>query len=450
MRSSTEPATHLETAGKYRGCLVATAIILCAFGVTPFVVRGSGNARLAVFVSGDSRGYLEPCGCRTDQAGGLPVRASLIGEEHGARLVVDVGNFAAGSRPYELLKTRTMLEGMRIIGYDAVNLGSREAALDSNTLKAVLAADLPYVSANVTPAVGTAFAPAYRIIKRGGLVVGVTGVAELAATSLGRGVAVRSPIESLAEVIPLLRRKCDMVVVLAWTRPETMERIALTYSEVDCVLGGNVPETSASVAPVNRAGVFGVVDKGKTIGRLRVWRDAAGELVCTGEARRVRADGPVDPRMVELLGRYRSELRSGRYSSSEREGLQPLGRSDTTRYAGARSCEDCHPREFRIWSDSAHRMAFDCLKPRGYEHDPECLSCHTVGYSQPGGFANEQATPELTGVQCESCHSGASAHAASREKRRLTPVTAGTCARCHDEENSASFDFKRYWRKVAH
>ena len=33
---------------------------------------------LVVWLSADTRGYLEPCGCRKDQAGGLPARMTLI------------------------------------------------------------------------------------------------------------------------------------------------------------------------------------------------------------------------------------------------------------------------------------------------------------------------------------------------------------------------------------
>src|SRR5437016_549293 len=76
---------------------------------------------ITLFVTGDSRGYLEPCGCRRDQAGGLSGRATLIGSKKPAeRLVLDVGNLTSGGRPYEILKLGYMMEGMSTIGYDAV------------------------------------------------------------------------------------------------------------------------------------------------------------------------------------------------------------------------------------------------------------------------------------------------------------------------------------------
>src|SRR5205823_15000212 len=113
--------------------LLVPAVAGCVEGMT------GAPQRLELFVSGDSRGYLEPCGCRRDQAGGLPGRATVIrGSKAPAKLVLDVGNMTPGSRPYELLKLRYLLEGMAKIGYDAVNLGKNEADLDLETLRKAL------------------------------------------------------------------------------------------------------------------------------------------------------------------------------------------------------------------------------------------------------------------------------------------------------------------------
>src|SRR5437870_2861362 len=87
--------------------LVIAYFVGCRGGAASF------PEHLTLFVSGDSRGYLEPCGCRRDQAGGLSGRATLIGAKMPAgRLVLDVGNLTSGGRPYELLKLDYLMEGM--------------------------------------------------------------------------------------------------------------------------------------------------------------------------------------------------------------------------------------------------------------------------------------------------------------------------------------------------
>ncbi len=95
-------------------------------------------------------------------------------------------------------------------------------------------------------------------------------------------------------------------------------------------------------------------------------------------------------------------------------------------YVGSKRCRMCHGQWYKSWRKSAKGDSFELLKPRvGREDklrvglDPEkdytieatCLSCHTVGFGQPGGYAipagddakaaRFAATRE--GVGCEAC-----------------------------------------------
>src|SRR5687767_792614 len=73
---------------------LCSSVFICGSLLLGGCPRLGGPAEgLTLFVSGDSRGYLEPCGCRRDQAGGLPGRASVIrGSKAKEKLVLDVGN----------------------------------------------------------------------------------------------------------------------------------------------------------------------------------------------------------------------------------------------------------------------------------------------------------------------------------------------------------------------
>ena len=88
-------------------------------------------------------------------------------------------------------------------------------------------------------------------------------------------------------------------------------------------------------------------------------------------------------------------------------------------YVGAKKCRPCHLKEYTTWEKTRMAVSFELLKPgvrasekkaakldpaADYTADAKCLSCHTTGYLQPGGFKSLAATPDLLGVQCESCH----------------------------------------------
>ena len=115
----------------------------------------------------------------------------------------------------------------------------------------------------------------------------------------------------------------------------------------------------------------------------------------------------------------------------------------------------CHKSAHQVWNSSPHARAFQTLVKKKSEFDPECLSCHTVGYGLHSGFVDAQRTPRLEGVQCESCHGRGKDHvrimqAALRQPSTLKPVTPASCVRCHDQENSENFQYASFWPKIAH
>jgi hypothetical protein len=382
------------------------------------------------------------------------------GSKAPAKLVLDVGNLTPGSRPYELLKLRYLLEGMGEIGYDAVNLGKKEAELDLETLKKALAGSaLPFVSANlVEKAGGKALAERYRIVHRGRLAIGITGVAGAEAQDVGPGVEVRPPMEALAEVVPELARRCNYLIVLAFVDEDALREIAEKFHEVNCVLGGDVPQSSNSVQQVNRAIVFNVVDRGKVIGQVDLKRQGEGYEVEQAQGIKIVADHLApDPRMVKLISRYKEELRERRFELAGVEGMERIPGQESTadEFVGAAKCVGCHQQAHQVWQASRHRRAFETLVTKKSEFDPECLSCHTVGYGLHSGFVDAQKTPSLSGVQCESCHGRGKEHVAARVARvhgpsTLKPVTQASCIRCHDQENSENFRFASFWPKIAH
>ena len=452
---------------------VWTAVLATSTFVAALIVVGGCKPpaqpapdKLTMFLTADSRGYLEPCGCRRDQAGGLPGRATLINAVPPAnRVVLDAGNLAPGGRPYEQLKARFLLDGMRKIGYDAVNLGKTEAGLDLNTLQAMLTSTaLPYVSANVLARRdGTAIAPATRLIKRGSLTIGVTGVTDLDSLDCGPGVTVKPPVEALAGVVGALKKQCDYLVVLAYVNEDTQREIAGHYPEIDCILGGDVPQSSSTVQQFNRASAFSVTDRGKVLGQIDLTKHGAAYSIDGAKGIKVMGDQIAkDQAMLALIGRYKDELRDRRYELASAEGMERISGSASTadEYVGEQSCISCHKNAHSVYMASQHAHAYATLVKKNSQYDPECLSCHTVGYGLYSGFVDAQRTERLENVQCESCHGRGKDHIQAMQAKAgggnlvvastLRPVTPATCIKCHDKENSENFHYATFWPKIAH
>jgi hypothetical protein len=425
----------------------------------------AANGDIVVWLSADTRGYLEPCGCRRDQAGGLPARMTLVtADANPNRLLLDAGNLTNGGRSYELLKLDYLLRGMVTMGYDAVNLGKREVNLDRDTLnRKIAASNLPFVSCNaLDKQSGKPLCAPFVVKTVGGTRFGIAGVVQAEGDDLGPGIAVRPPIEALAELLPTLKTQCDFIVVLAFVPAETLHEIAAKFPEVGAVLGGDVSQSSAKAETVNRAALFSVTEKGKVLGKLTFRPSGSGAPLTLTASEAIKTADTIKPApaMTALIREYKNVLRDRNLELANEEGLDPINAQTTTAdlYAGEQACVSCHTSAHRVTLASPHAHAYTTLAQKGSEFDPECLRCHTVGYGAKDGFINLKTTPKLADVQCESCHGRGTSHIAAVQAGKtgraatttLRAVTPNSCIRCHDAENSANFQYPTFWPKIQH
>jgi hypothetical protein len=101
-------------------------------------------------------------------------------------------------------------------------------------------------------------------------------------------------------------------------------------------------------------------------------------------------------------------------------------------YAWADSCRTCHEAQHAAWLKTKHATALNRLS--GAEQDKECIGCHVTG---PKTRVLEGTTVLNGGVQCESCHGPARAHAkdpAVRTGLKKIPPTE-VCEQCHSDKS---------------
>jgi hypothetical protein len=111
-------------------------------------------------------------------------------------------------------------------------------------------------------------------------------------------------------------------------------------------------------------------------------------------------------------------------------------------YAGAGVCLECHSGTHATVMKTSHAGAFTnrLFVAHGGQTNLSCLSCHTVGFGLPTGFAvtNRNGVlsyaTDLAGVQCENCHGPAGRHAANPGDFTVRPrveIASTACGGCH-------------------
>jgi hypothetical protein len=111
-------------------------------------------------------------------------------------------------------------------------------------------------------------------------------------------------------------------------------------------------------------------------------------------------------------------------------------------YVGMEKCMQCHPEYVKTYSEWKYSRNFRILEMRGKEHDPQCVSCHTTGYGQPGGFVSVEETPHMKNVQCEACHGPASLHVKAptvEEHQRTLSIPRNICTTCHRQHEHIGY-----------
>ena len=154
--------------------IVATVVAIWWFGNSDSELA-SGQSRprdqsLTLIVSGDTQGWIIPCGCTSNQSGGLLRRGSFVSaiRKHSSVILVDAGGAPGGTSPYQRVKFEAILKGEIAMGLTAHNLGGPEAKLGADYLRHV-AKELkaPFLSANLRDAEGDFIADPYRMVEAG-------------------------------------------------------------------------------------------------------------------------------------------------------------------------------------------------------------------------------------------------------------------------------------------
>ncbi|MEE2679332.1 MAG: multiheme c-type cytochrome [Myxococcota bacterium] len=121
---------------------------------------------------------------------------------------------------------------------------------------------------------------------------------------------------------------------------------------------------------------------------------------------------------------------------------------NTRGYSGNETCGVCHEMEYETWKFTTHASAYDTLVKHGAENNGECVSCHVVGYDQPGGFVDPALTPQLEDVGCESCHGRGGPHLSPDFVQNGDYAPA--CETCHDPKHSLGFDYATFRPRISH
>jgi hypothetical protein len=466
---------------------------------------------VAVLLSGQLHGYLQPCGCSEPQLGGLARRYNFLQtlKDRGWPVVAaDLGDLAPRSGPQAVLKYTKAMEALRLLGYSAIAAGKNE--MDMPLIEALS----NYALNNPTPRVLAAnvLDPGgqFQEMLRPGEVAGKDGSPKIGFIAL-IGPSVSTKVKDatlqfakdnkavLEKFIPALSKKANLIVLLYQGSLKEGKALAEFWAElqknqpnlpridiIECLSEEEDPPSLPEKA--GNSMVITVGQKGRFVGVIAVYRsDNAVEpfrlryqLVTIGpEFQPEKGKAEANP-IMKLMEQYTKELKDSDYLARFPRTSHPMQiQFPKARYVGSERCGDCHQHAYQVWSNSKHSHAYETLvkaeNPSLRQFDGECVVCHVVGFTHPTGFYDKATPPKaqelLKNVGCESCHGPASEHvknvnnvalypllnpwkarpgeSALAKKRRLGQIDQ-FCQKCHDIDNDVHWSFEKNWPQIIH
>jgi hypothetical protein len=187
--------------------------------------------------------------------------------------------------------------------------------------------------------------------------------------------------------------------------------------------------------------------EGRYIGRADIFVEKSDGKVMAVDVSVTSLDDAIadDPQMLARVEDYKVSLEE--FKAAKRAAYPRSFGSEKEEFLGERACKACHEDAWASYADSAHRRAFNTIRNKGQNFEPECIVCHTTGYQYKNGYAEQSPYNRLANVQCEACHGYGTQH---DRQGGWAAQAKDSCLTCHDQENSPEFDYATYWEKIKH
>ncbi len=267
--------------------------------------------RLRIVHTNDLHGHVE----RAAATAGLAAR---LRAEADAALFLDAGDCISGTPVSTAFQGRPIFDVLSALRYDAGTLGNHEFD-HGHALVAEFRerASFPLLCANARGPDGALLADGEsHVFEVGGLRVGVLGlvtaeVPRMTARAATAGCTFEAPLEAAKRLVPELRARCDVLVLLTHVGVEEDAALAGAVPGIDVIVGGHSHTELRTGLLVGSTRIVQARSNGAFVGVVDLEYDTQARRVATTTARLERVDpesGPRDGAVQELVDAWEARV----------------------------------------------------------------------------------------------------------------------------------------------
>jgi hypothetical protein len=355
---------------------------------------------------------------------------------------------------YDMRRARLLINAYNLMGYQALGIGPGDLQHGIANLRRIeKEARFPFICSNLVekaPQGATATGGGrktlfqrHTVIESGGIRFGIFALLlpQMSEAYTRRAIPeadVLDPGQVAAEVVPELRKACDIVLLLSQLNVEGTEQIVASTPGIDVVLDP-ISRSGSKAIWVTEGEYCTTLPSAPGVPILRV--DGQGSRMGIFEmhflpgSRKFDAfrgyDSPLEPHIMKHpeMAQLVQEFDRGRSQpwTFPTDASKPRLTEDLM---GHEACGGCHEDQQKFWMATKHAAAYATLEKTRDHLRQDCIACHTLGYGV--SFAETAAVGGWKEVQCESCHAPKKGHAENPKLVRFGAVSEETCWGCHN------------------
>lgn len=267
--------------------------------------------RIRIVHTNDLHGHVE-------RAAAVAAVAAGQREEHPHTLFLDAGDCISGTPVSTVFQGRPVFEVMSAMRYDAVAVGNHEYDHGWRLIEEFREiADFPLLCANARSPDGELLADApSHVFEVGGVRVGVLGlvtadVPRLTVASASRGCTFEDPLETARRLVPDLRARCDVVVLLTHLGVEEDAALAGAVPGIDLVVGGHSHTELKEALVVGSTRIVQAKCYGERVGVVDLVWDAESRRVLDVSSRLIAVEPDTmasDERVRDLVAVWEAKV----------------------------------------------------------------------------------------------------------------------------------------------
>ena len=266
------------------------------------------QASLFILHTNNTNGALENCYCPDHPLGSIEKRSLYIQDfinSNPRTIVLDAGDLFTMSK--KLLKDSLVCEAYATIPYDGILLGDQELTRDVKFLNTVLPKLESSIILSNLEAPSLSFVRKYKVIKRGGLSIGVIGILggnamKYYPKDIRDSIVLNDPVSTVNEIVKRIRPRTDVIILLSHQGFDQDQVLAKSLKGVNIILGAHSQTVPKEAVIINDILISQAGREGYYVGlielKLNKYKKIEEHIMSTIS---MTQDMPDHPRIMELI-----------------------------------------------------------------------------------------------------------------------------------------------------